>query len=75
MRTCPLLRNVRHRYLITLITPLRTRFIRISPSFWTIYSSFEINLEWGPSIGLKFKSNALCKFIASKNIQSDINYI
>jgi len=55
---------------------LRTRLIHISPSYWTIYRSFEsipewelsAFLEWELSIGMKFKSNVLCKSIASKNI-------
>ena len=69
----PLLRNARHRTMITPVNPPRRRVIHISPSYQTVYRSFEINLEWVLSIGLEFKSNVLCKPIASKNIQSDIN--
>jgi len=58
--------------MITPISSLRTR--RISPSYWTIYRSFQITLEWELSIELELKSNALCKSIASKNIQPDMNY-
>jgi len=61
--------------MITPVSPLRARLIHISPSYWTIYRSFEIILEWKLSIGLKYKSNFLCKSIASKNIQSNMNYI
>jgi len=68
-RTSPLFRNVRHRAMITLTSPLRTRLIDISSSCWTIYRWFEIIHEWELSIGLEFKS------IASKNIQPDMNYI
>ena len=41
----PLLRNVRHRAVITPVSPLLTRLIRISPSCWTINRSFEIILN------------------------------
>ena len=62
--------------MITPVNPPRLRLIHISPSYQTVYRSFEILLEWVLSIGLEFKSNVLCKPIASKkNIQSDINYI
>jgi len=33
--------------MITPASPLLTRLIRISPSCWTIYRSFEIILEMG----------------------------
>jgi len=32
-------------------------------------------LKWELSTGLDFKSNVLYKSIASKNIQSDVNYV
>jgi len=66
MGTCPLLRNARHITIITPVNPLRLKLIHISPSYSTVYRSFEIILEWTPSIGLEFKSNVLCKPIASK---------
>ena len=69
----PLLRNARHRTMITPVNPPRLRLIHISPSYQTVYCSFEIILEWVLFIGLEFKSNVLCKPIASKNIQSDMN--
>jgi len=75
MRTCPLLRKARHKAMITPVSPLRTRRIYISQICWTIYCSFEINLEWELSIRLEFKFYVLCKPIALKNIQCDINYI
>ena len=62
----PLLRNARHRTMITPVNPPRLRLIHISPSYQTVYRSFEIILEWVLSIGLEFKSNVLCKPIASK---------
>ena len=61
-----LLRNARHRTMITPVNPPRLRLIRISPSYQTVYRSFEIILEWVLSIGLEFKSSVLCKPIASK---------
>jgi len=61
----PLLRNARHRTMITPLPP-HLRLIHISPSYQTVYRSFEILLEWVLSIGLEFKSNVLCKPIASK---------
>ena len=60
-----LLRNARHRTMITPLPP-HLRLIHISPSYQTVYRSFEILLEWVLSIGLEFKSNVLCKPIASK---------
>jgi len=45
MITSPLLRNVRHRAMITPVCPLCTRLIHISSSWWIIYRSFEIILE------------------------------
>jgi len=61
----PLLRNARHRTMITPVNPPRLRLIHI-PSYQTVYRSFEIILEWVLSIRLEFKSNVLCKPIASK---------
>jgi len=60
---------------MSLSKPLHSRLIHISLSYWTIYRSLEIILEWELSIGFEFKSNVLCKTIASKNIHSDMNYI
>ena len=67
----PLLRNARHRTMITTVNPLCLRLIHISPSYRKVCRSFEIILEWVLSIGLEF--NVLCKPVASKNIQSDMN--
>jgi len=61
-----LLRNEHHRTMITPVYPLCLRLIHISPSYQTVCRSFGIILEWVPSIGLEFKSNVLCKPIASK---------
>ena len=68
-----LLRNARHRTMITPVNPPRLRLIHISPNYQTVYRSFEIIVEWVLSIELEFKSNVLCKPIASKTIQSDMN--
>jgi len=64
MAARPLLRNARHRTMIMPVNPPRLRLIHISPSYQTVYRSFEIILEWVLSIGLEFKSNVLCKPIA-----------
>ena len=45
MMTSPLLSNIRHRAMITPVSPLLTRLIHISPSCWTIYHPFEIIRE------------------------------
>ena len=45
MMTSPLLSNIRHRTMITPVSPLLTRLIHISPSCWTIYRPFEIIRE------------------------------
>jgi len=47
MITRRLLRNERHRAMITPVSPLLTKLIHISPSYWTIYCSFEIILKMG----------------------------
>jgi len=56
MRTHRLLRNIRHRAMITPVRPLRTRIIYISPSYWTVYHSFEIILEWDCPLDWNSKS-------------------
>jgi len=42
------------------------RLIHISPSYQTVYRSFEIILEWVLSIGLVFKSNVLCQWFPTR---------
>jgi len=61
--------------MITPVSLLRTRLIRIRPSYWTFFRSFEIILERELSINMEFKCSVLCKSIASKNIQFDMDYI
>ena len=61
-----LLRNARYRTMTTPVNPPRLRLIHICPSYQTVYRSFKIILEWVLSVGLEFKSNVLCKTIASK---------
>jgi len=51
MGTRLLLRDARHRSMITPVNPLRLRLIHICPSYRTVYRSFEIILEWVLSIG------------------------
>ena len=71
MRT-PLLRNARHRAMITPVSPVRTRLIHISPNSRAIHRSFEIILEWGPSIRLEFK-RCMQIHCFKTDIQSDMN--
>jgi len=47
MITSPLSSNVRHRAMITPVSPLFTRLIHISTSYWATYCLFEIMLEMG----------------------------
>jgi len=47
MITSALVSNVRHRAIITPVSPRRAGLIHISPSCWTTYCSFEIILEMG----------------------------
>ena len=51
----PLLRNERHRTMITTVNPSRLRLIHSSPSYQTVYRSFEIILEWVLSIALEIQ--------------------
>ena len=75
MITSPLMSNVCQRAMITPVSPLLTSLIHISLGCWTIYRLFEILLEMELFTGLDFKSNVLYKSIASKEIQSDMNYV
>jgi len=54
------------------ISPLRARLIQISSSYWTIYRSFDIVLEWE----LDWNSNPMLYANPSlqKNVQCDMNY-
>jgi len=45
MVASPLLSKVRQIAMITPVSPLLTTLVHISPSYWTIYCSFEIILE------------------------------
>ena len=77
MITYPLLSNVHHRAMITPVSLLLTRLVHISPSCWTIYRSSESILEMGNVswIGLQIQCSTVYKSIASKHIQSDMNYV
>jgi len=76
MITSPLLSNVRHRAMITPVTPLclLSSFVlaRVAGQFIVRLKLFS---KWELSIGLDFKSNAQYKSIASKNIQSNMTYV
>ena len=70
MRT-PLSCIARHRAMITPVSPVRTRLFHISPIpglfivRLKLFSNGDRPLDWN--------SNVVCKSIASKNIQSDMN--
>ena len=68
-----LLRNPRHKTMITPVNPPRLRLIHISLSYQTVYRSFEILLE-GYCL-LDWNSNPMfyANPLLQKNIQSDIN--
>ena len=51
----PFLRNACHRTMIMPVNPPRLRLIHISPSYQTVYRSFEIILEWVLSIAVVLK--------------------
>jgi len=74
MITSPLLSNVRHRAMITPVSPLLTRLIlaRVAGQFIVRLKLFS---KWELSIGLDFKANVLYKSIASKNVQSYMTYV
>jgi len=44
MIASPLFSNVRQKAMITPASPLLTTLVHISPSYWTIYRSFEVIL-------------------------------
>jgi len=75
MISSPLLSNVRHRAMITPVSLLLTRLIHISPSCRTICRLFEIHLEMGTVSWIGLQIQCSIKSIASKNIQSDMNYV
>jgi len=71
MRTPPLLRNARHRAMVTpgSLCVMRIRVFHTSPSYWTIYRSYS-RMETVNWIGIQmFYANPLLQ----KNIQSDMN--
>ena len=75
MRARPLLRNARHRTMITPVNPPRLRLLHISPSYQTVYRSFEIILEWVLSMDWNSNPMFYANPLLQKNIQSDINKI
>jgi len=60
--------------MVTPVSPLRTRLIHISSSFWKIYRSLEIILKWELSIRLEFKSSFMQIHCFQKH-QSEMNYM
>ena len=69
----PLLRNARHRTMITPVNPPRLRLIHISPSYQTVYRSFEIILEWVLFIVLELNPMFYANPLFQINIQPDMN--
>ena len=71
----PLLRNARHRTMITPVNPPRLRLIHISPSYQTVHLRLKLfsngycPLDWNSNP--MFYANTLLQ----KNIQSDMNEI
>jgi len=59
------------------VSALSTKLVYISPSCWTIFYSFKIILKMGTvhGIGFEIQCSNPYKSIASKNIQSDMNYV
>jgi len=69
----PLLRNARHRTMITPVNPPRLRLIHISPSYQTVYRSFEIILECILFIVLELNPMFYANPLFQINIQPDMN--
>jgi len=74
MITSPRLSNVRHRAMLTPVSPLRTRLIHISPSCWKIYRSFEIILEMGTVhwIGLHIQCSVQIHCFKKHSVQFEL---
>jgi len=70
MRTRLLLRNVRRRVMITPVV-MRSRLIRVRPSYWIIYRSFESILEWDCPLDWNFNP----MFYANPLLQKIYNLI
>ena len=68
-----MLHNARHRTMITPVNPSRLWLIHISPSYQTVYRSFEIILEWVAYCPLGWNSNPM--FYANPLLQKKFNLI
>jgi len=68
MITSPLLSNVRHRAMITPVSPLLTGLIHISPIYWRIYCWFELVLKMGTARWIGLQMQCSTQFHCSKNI-------
>jgi len=73
--TTPLLSNVRHRPMITPVSPLLTSSFILTRVTGQLFVRLKLFSKWKLSIWLDFKCNVLYKSIASKNIKSDMNYV
>jgi len=74
MISFPLLSNVRHRAMLKPGSPLLTRLIHISLSFWTIYRSFEIILELGTVhwIGLQIQCSIQIHCFKKRSVRYEL---
>jgi len=74
MRTRSMLRNARHRAMITSVSVVCTKIIHINPSFWKINRSFEIIFENEncPQIGIQIQCSIQMHCLKKT---SDVNYI
>jgi len=76
MITSALLSNLRHRAMMTPVSPLRARLIQISTSCWTIYCSFEIILEmvtvhW---IGLQIQFSIQIHCFKKRSVRYELSF-
>jgi len=71
MITSPLLSNARHRAVITPVSPLSIGSFILARVAGQFFIRLKLLSKWELPEGLNFR----CKFIASKNIQFDINSV
>ena len=71
-----MLSNVRHRAMITPLSPLLTRLIHISPSCWAIYRLFEIILQMGTVrwIGPQIQCSIQIRCFKKHSVQYELHF-
>jgi len=72
MITSPLLSKVRHREMITLVSPPLTTLIHVSRVVGQFIVRLKLISKWEPPIGLNFKSNVFVQIHCFK--QHSIRY-